>query len=100
MSFISFLLPRGSDILHIDVDQSVLGQDAGFVEEVLDHFEEARILSSRISSQNRYFYANLRIRNVLEPIWHGESPLQRVGGAETPGGLLDQSPGMRNCPGK
>ena len=41
------LLPVGADILHVLIDEHVLGEHAGLVEEVLDHLEEAGVLGLR-----------------------------------------------------
>ena len=41
------LLAAGAHVLHVHVDELVLGQDAGLVEKVLDHLEKSRILCCR-----------------------------------------------------
>merc|ERR1719312_1058381 len=42
-----FLLPGGADILHVLINEHVLREDAGLVEEVLHHLKEAGIFSLR-----------------------------------------------------
>merc|ERR1719430_2645814 len=42
-----FLVPGGADILHVLINEHVLGEHAGLVEEVLHHLEEARVFSLR-----------------------------------------------------
>ena len=42
-----FLVPGGADILHVLINERVLGEHAGLVEEVLHHLEEARVFSLR-----------------------------------------------------
>ena len=61
MSFLHFLLPGGSHGLHLLVNQVVLSQNGGLVEEVLHHFKEARILKyeSQKFSQNPDFSPKL-----------------------------------------
>ena len=41
------LLAAGAHILHVHVDELVLGQNTGLVEKVLDHLEKSRILCCR-----------------------------------------------------
>ena len=64
------LLPRGAHVLHVHVDQLVLGQDAGLVEEVLHHLEEARVLG---------------LGDVLKSVGHGEAAERGGGGVELGG---------------
>ena len=44
VSLLGLLLPGGPHVLHVLVNQSVLGQNARFVEEILHHLEEPWIL--------------------------------------------------------
>ena len=41
------LLAAGAHVLHVHVDELVLGQNTGLVEKVLDHLEKSRILCCR-----------------------------------------------------
>ena len=43
------LLAARAHVLHVDVDELVLGQHAGLVEKVLDHLEKSRILCCEVN---------------------------------------------------
>ena len=45
VSLLHLLLPGGPHVLHVEINEIVLGENTGFVEEILDHLEEPRILS-------------------------------------------------------
>ena len=51
MRFLHLLLPGGPHHLHVLINEFVLCQDAGFVEEVFHHLKESRILKSKVKSK-------------------------------------------------
>ena len=53
VSLLQLLLPGCPHILHLLVDEIVFSEDSGFVEEVLHHLEESRIL------EKKYFYTDI-----------------------------------------
>ena len=45
VSLLHLLLPGGPHVLHVEINEVVLGQNTRLVEEILDHLEEPWILS-------------------------------------------------------
>ena len=68
VSLLQLLLPGCPHSLHLFVDEIVFSEDSGFVEKVLHHLEESRILEKRILYRQIYFYRTkyfLKISNTV-----------------------------------
>ena len=59
VSLLQLLLPGCPHSLHLFVDEIVFSEDSGFVEEVLHHLEESRILEKRILYRYIFIAANI-----------------------------------------
>merc|ERR1719397_2375531 len=61
-----FLLPCGTDVLHVLINKHVLREHAGLVEEVLDHLKETRVFSLRDSERSCIGSRGVEVGRLLD----------------------------------